>query len=252
MVKSNSDLLDGLGVLKKLKYDIALEQVYESVQNPPKTVPYAKRDAVYNELQRMMKLGVITPVKGPTEWVNSIAIAYKSDGNIIICIDFKDLNKAIRREHYPTPILEDIAARMPKVQIFSRVDATSGYWQIKLSERASKLTTFNTPFGRFRYLVMPYGISSAPEIWQRAMVDEFGDLDGVEIAADDILIWGENHEQHDERLEIFLQKVSWGWSPSQSKKINVFCELFTISWSCDQRQRSWTHQWTFTIYHWDA
>ena len=72
LVKSNSDLLDGLGVLKKHKNDIALEQVYESVQNPPKTVPYAKRDAVYNELQRMMKLGVITSVKEPTERVNQM------------------------------------------------------------------------------------------------------------------------------------------------------------------------------------
>ena len=127
MVESNSDLLDGFGVLKKHKYDKVLEQVYESVQNPPKTVPYAKRDAVYNELQRMMKLGVVTSVKEPTEWVNSMAIAHKSDGNIRICIDPKDLNKAIRHEHYPMATLDDIAARMPKAQFFSRVDASSGY-----------------------------------------------------------------------------------------------------------------------------
>ena len=207
MVESNSDLLDGFGVLKKHKYDKVLERVYESVQNPPKTVPYAKRDAVYNELQRMMKLGVVTSVKEPTEWVNSMAIAHKSDGNIRICIDPKDLNKAIRHEHYPMATLEDIAARIPKTQFFSRVDASNGYWQIKLSERASKLTTFNTPFGKFHFLVMPFGMSSASEIWHRAMVDEFGYLDGVEIAADDILIWGENHEQHDERLEKFFK----GW-----------------------------------------
>ena len=170
-------------------------------QTCQKTVLYGKRDAVYNELQRMMKLGVITSVKEPTVWVNSMAIVYKSDGNIRICIDPKYLNKAIRREHYSMATLEDIAARMPKAQIFSRVDATSGYWKIKLSEHASKLITINTTFGRFCYLVMHFRISSASEIWQRAMVDEFGDLDGVEIAANDILIWGENHEQHDERLK---------------------------------------------------
>ena len=75
----------------------------------------------------MMKLGVIMSVKEPIEWVNSMAIAYKSDGNIRICIDAKDLNKAIRRGHYRMSTLEDIAARMPKVQFFSRVSATSGY-----------------------------------------------------------------------------------------------------------------------------
>ena len=207
LVEGNSDLMDGLGQLAHHQYDIRLSHDYESAQNPPRTVPYAKRDAVHAELQRMCKLNVITPVKEPTEWINSMAVAYKSDGSLRICIDPADLNRAIRREHYPMQTLEDVVSRMPDAKVFSKVDAKSGYWQLRLSKESSLMTTFNTPFGRFRYLVLPFGISSASEIWQRAMIDEFGDLEGVEVMVDDFLIWGENDEQHDARLEKYMHRL---------------------------------------------
>ena len=119
-------------------------------QNPPQNVPYAKRDALKAELMRMCELNVLAPVQEPTEWVNSMAIAYKANGSLRICIDPKYLNCAIHTEHYPMQTLEDIVSRMPKVKIFTKVDAKSGYWQLRLPKRSSMLTTFNTPFGRFR------------------------------------------------------------------------------------------------------
>ena len=207
LVDQNSDVMEGLGQLKRHEYDIWLSGGYESAQNPPRNVPYAKRDAVRAELQRMCELKVITPVKEPTEWINSMAIAYKADGSLRICIDPADLNRAIRREHYPMQTLEDVVSRMPEAKVFTKVDAKSGYWQLRLSKKSSMMTTFNMPFGRFCYLVLPFGISSASEIWQRAMINEFGDLEGVEVIVDDFLIWGENDEQHDTRLEKFLERL---------------------------------------------
>ena len=72
--------------------------------------------------------------------------------------------------------------------VFSCIDASSGCWQIPLDEESSYLTTYNTPFGRYRYLCMPFGISSASEIWQRSMEEEFGDIEGAEIIVDDLVV----------------------------------------------------------------
>ena len=75
-----------------------------------------------------------------------------------------------------------------------------GYFQIKLSERSSMLTTFNTPFGRYRYLRLPMGLKSASDIYQRKMVEFFGNIDGVEMVVNDILVHGTTLAEHNDRL----------------------------------------------------
>ena len=155
----------------------------------------------------MENIGVIKKVTEPARWVSSMIPVSKSNGEIRVCLDPRELNQAIQRQHYPMPSIEDVTARMPNAKVFSKFDATSGYWQLKLTDESSLLTTFNTPFGRNKYVRLPFGINSAGEIWQRAMIEEFGDIEGVEIVVDDFLIWGENVAQHDERLEKFLNRV---------------------------------------------
>ena len=124
-----SDLLDGLGSLHGHKYTIAIRENAQPKQNPPRSIPYKLRDKVKAELQRMQDMGVIKPVSEPTDWVNSMTIVRKPDGAVRICLDPRDLNEAIRREHFPMRTFEDISARMPKAQFFllSKFDATSGY-----------------------------------------------------------------------------------------------------------------------------
>ena len=206
LIEKNEDLF-GLGRLRRHEYDIKLRNDVQPVKNPPRTIPHKLRDEIQKELQRMEQLGVIARVNEPTEWVNSMTYVRKPSGAVRICLDPRNLNEAIQREHYPMPTFEQVAARMPNASTFSKFDATSGYWQLPLTERSSVLTTFNTPFGRYRYKVLPFGVSSASEIWQRAMMEEFGQLEGVEVVADDVLVWGECKEQHDERLGKFFEKV---------------------------------------------
>ena len=110
-------------------------------------------------------------------------IAVRRPGKLRLCIDPKDLNKAINRPHYPLPTIEDI---LPKV-FFVR-DAQKGFWQIELDELSSFLTTFWTPFGRYRWVRMPFGISSATE--ERRQHEVLEDLNGVDVTADDILVYG--------------------------------------------------------------
>ncbi len=107
--------------------------------------------------------------------------------------------------------VEEIAAQLNGAHVFSTLDASSGFWHVKLDENSSKLTTFNTPFGRhsIRFLRMPFGINSASEVFQKRMSQAFEDIDGVEVIAivDDILIWGKDEAEHNDRLKQVLERV---------------------------------------------
>ena len=126
---------------------------------------------------------------------------------IHICVDLKALNKAVKREHYALPILEDIAPRLIGSTVFSSLDAASGFWQIPLAEESQMLTTFIMPFRRFAFKRFPFGINSAPEIFQREMVVLFEGHEGVEVIMEDILIHGKDIKEHDEMLNKVLETI---------------------------------------------
>ena len=136
-----------------------------------------------------------------------MVVVLKKNGKVRICIDPCDLNEAILREHHPMNSIEDIATRLQDSAVYSVLDANSGYFQIKLTERSSELTTFNTPFGRYRYLRLPMGIRCAAEVFQRQMSTALSDIEGVEIVVDDILVHGRNQKEHDERLIKVLERA---------------------------------------------
>ncbi|CAB3992300.1 Hypothetical predicted protein [Paramuricea clavata] len=157
--------------------------------------------------RRYGKKGVVEKVDGPTEWVNSTVIIEKPNSDKLrICLDPRPLNEAIKREHFKMPTIEEITTRVAGARVFSKLDANHGYWQILLDEESRLLTTFNTPFGRYCYKRMPFGITSAQEVFQKRMCQSFGDLEGVETDVDDILVWGATVEEHDERLMNTLQR----------------------------------------------
>lgn len=93
----------------------------------------------------------------------------KKTGKVRICVDLKKLNEAVRRERFILPTLEDIAPKLVGARVFSTLDASSEFWQIPLEASCTKLTTFITPVGRFCFRCLPFGITSAPEIFQREM-----------------------------------------------------------------------------------
>ena len=86
--------------------------------------------------------------------------------------------------------MDDVTSPITKAKGFCVIHAKSGFCQVKLSESSSYYTSFNTPFGRFRWLRMPFGITSAPEVWQRKMNDSIEGLRGVEVLADDFYCVG--------------------------------------------------------------
>ena len=104
----------------------------------------------------MEKRGVIRKVEVPIDWVNSMAIVEKPDGSLLIFLDPRHLNKAIKREHFQLPTIEHITTRMANAKWFTKLHANRGYWQIPLDEESQLLTTFSAPFGRFCYQVTPF------------------------------------------------------------------------------------------------
>jgi len=110
----------------------------------------------------MEALQVIAKVTEPIDWVNSIATPEtQRTGALRVCLDLRDFNCAVKREHYPLRTLEELTLMLSGARYFSVLDATSGWWQIKLDEESSFLTTFNTPFGRYRFTRIPFRIHFA-------------------------------------------------------------------------------------------
>ena len=99
-------------------------------------------------------------------------------------------NKFVQREHYQLPTIEEIATRLHGAKLFSVLDVRHGFWHVALDEASSLLTTFNTPFGRYRWRRMPFGLSSASEVFQRKMHEVIEGLQGVEVIADDFIVVG--------------------------------------------------------------
>ncbi|KAF7648890.1 hypothetical protein LDENG_00150500 [Lucifuga dentata] len=155
----------------------------------------------------MVDDGFITKVEQPTEWVSSM-VAVVQDGKIRICIDPSDLNKVIKREHYPMHTIEQVVSFMPGAKVFSVLDAKSGFLQIELDEASSFLTTFNTPVGRFRWLRLPFGIKCAPEIFQRIMDGMLEGISGATAIMNDILIAAPTVEMHDDILRKVVERAT--------------------------------------------
>lgn len=155
---------------------------------------------------------MITREEEPTDWVSSLVVTEKPNGKLRACIDPQHLNKALKISHHPPPVIEDILPELADVKVFSKADFKDGFLQIQLDQESSKLTTFQTPWGRYRYLRMPSGISPAPECFQQKLDQNLEGLEGIYKVVDDILITGhgttkdEAVKNHDANLLKLLER----------------------------------------------
>ena len=205
--KSFPELFQGLGTLKgdyqiQLKPDAKPYALYTA-----RNVPIPLRTKVKQELARMKKLGVISKVQEPTCWCAGMVVVPKKSGEVRICVDLKPLNESVLRETHPLPGVDETLAKLTGATVMSKLDANSGFWQITLSKDSRELTTFITPFGRYCFNKLPFGISSAPEHFQKRMSTILDGLAGVLCLMDDILIFGKDQKEHDTRLTAALEKI---------------------------------------------
>lgn len=202
-----AQVFQGLGTFEE-EYDLKLKsEAKPFALTSPRRVPLPLFQKTRQELERMQALGVISPVTEPTTWCAPMVVVPKTSGAVRICVDFTELNRYVRREWHPIPAVEYTIGMLRGASTFSKLDANSGFWQIPLSEKSKEYTTFITPFGRFYFNRLPFGVSSAPEHFQRRMGQVLSGMEGVVCHMDDVLIWGATQAQHDERLRAVLKRV---------------------------------------------
>ena len=152
--------------------------------------PFAFREKLKAELDLLLSQRIIVPVMEPTEWCAPIVVTPKKDSERIrLCVDLSRLNRYVRRERYQSAIAAD------RAKVFTKLDALKGYHQCPLDESSQLLTTFITPFGRFKFLRAPYGILSISEHYNRRMDKAFTGLSGYRRVVNDVVIYDSDKEQ---------------------------------------------------------
>ena len=116
------EIFNGLGKLTE-EHHIHIKENETPVIHPPRKIPVASRERLKKELDNMERNGVIKKTEEPADWVNSLLLVEKRDGSLRICLDSRDLNKAIKREHYQLPTFDKIASRITGTRRFTKLDA---------------------------------------------------------------------------------------------------------------------------------
>ena len=221
ILKEYADVFTGIGTLPGPAYHIELKEDYTPVRNPPHSVPVGMQDAYKAELQRLQKEEVIIEVNHYTEWVNSVVPVQKPDGYIRLCIDPRNLNTAIKRNPYYMRTLDDILPQLSKAKVISMSDATSGYWHVPLDLASSLLTTFSTPYGKFRWLRLPFGLKIASDIFQERLDSVLVLVPNTAGIADDIIVFGENEIEHDASFIILCETARINGLKLNAKKLQL-------------------------------
>ena len=179
----------------------------------------------------MLQASVLLPVTEATPWINSFVLVEKKGNHgqvkLRICLDPTNLNKAVTREpyHFRTP--KDISHMLADACILTVCDCKKGYWHQTLDEASSYLTTFNTEVGRYRFAVMPFGITVAGDVFQQKLDECFGHIKNLIVIADDIMVIGKqhNHKDHDLAFTTLLQTA---------RKCNVKLNYDKLKFKCTE------------------
>ena len=170
------------------------------IQLPPRAIALSVLPKLKVELDQMEREGIIRPCPETTDWVHNLVIVSKKNGDIRLCLDPKNLNKYLIRSVHHTASWEDVSASFAKGEFFSTLDAKSGYWSKKLSADSQLLTAFNTPFKKYCFVRLPFGLSVSSEIFCEQMDKTLTGIPGTFPCADDVKIQGSTEERHDIHL----------------------------------------------------
>jgi hypothetical protein len=149
------------------------------------------------ELDSLEEQQIICKVTEPTAWVHPMVIAPKKDGGIRVCVDFTPLNAFIIRPTFETATPFQAVRSIPAgMRFFTVIDALKGYHQVPLDDESATMTTFFTPFGRYMYRRLPFGVCHAGDDYSRSVSDVFDDIPNCRRIIEDILIFSETYEEH--------------------------------------------------------
>ena len=217
---------EGLGTLQGYQARIHVDPKAQPKFCRARSVPYSLRDKVEKELTRLQEEGTLEPVE-MAEWAAPIVPVLKADKmKVRICGDFRvTVNPVSKLDSYPIPKVEDLFVVLEKGKAYTKLDLTSAYQQLPLDNESKNYVVINTHKGLFRYTRLPYGIASAPGIFQRVIDTVLQGIPGVVAYLDDILITGPTQEEHLAALEEVLKRLSKAGLRANLKK----CEFMKSS-----------------------
>ena len=213
---------EGLGHCVKTEAKFELKENATPVFKPKRNVPFSSMDAIEKELERLQKMDVIEKVDH-TDWASLTVYVKKKNNKIRVCADFSTgLNECLKDHNYPLPSAEDLFSKLNGGKIFSKIDLSDAYLQIKVNEECSKFLCINTHKGIFKLKRLPFGLKVAPALFQQVMDTMLAGLEFAMAYLDDILIKSKNMQEHKKHVrEVFKRIEEFGFRLSPEK-----CDFF--------------------------
>ena len=202
-----SEVFTGVGKLKNYVLKLHLNESVKPAAQKVRRIPFGLRDKVDAKLDELLNLDIIEQVEDtPTEWVSPLVVVPKSNNDIRICVDMRQANEAVIRERQPIPTIDEILYDLNGSTVFSKLDLKWGFHQIELEPQSRAITTFVTHRGLYRYKRLMFGITSAPEKYQKIIADVLMNCSGVVNICDDIIVHdqGQGIERHDANVRKVL------------------------------------------------
>nr|DAA65000.1 TPA_exp: gag-pol protein [Drosophila ananassae] len=190
---------------KGIEVKLSIDDTVRPVQQPLRRIPVALEDRVMEKLNEALSRDIIEPVTAPSSWISPIVLAFKENGDIRVCVDMRQANRAILRENYPLPTFDSFMTRLKKAKFFARLDLKDAYHQLALDKASREITTFITPEGLFRYKRLMFGVNSAPEIFQRLLEQMLSKVPNALNFIDDIIIFGATKSETDNTVKQVCQ-----------------------------------------------
>ncbi|WVZ49157.1 hypothetical protein U9M48_000534 [Paspalum notatum var. saurae] len=204
---------------------IPMEVDHKPTREPQRRLNNAMREVVKKKVLKLLHVGIILPVQD-SEWVSPVQVVPKKVGMTVVknqnnelipqrtvtgwqmCIDYRKLNTATRKDHFPLPFIDEMLERLANHSFFCYLDGYSGYHQIPIHPEDQSKTTFTCPYGTFAYRRMSFGLCNAPASFQRCMMAIFSDFieNIMEVFMDDFSVYGKSFDQCLENLEKVLQR----------------------------------------------
>ena len=199
-------VFEGLGKLKGYQLKLHQDDSIPPVAQPLRRIPFSRRQKVTEKLKQLEELDVIEKVNGPTSWINPLVAVEKPNGDIRICLDMRQANRAILREKHPVPTVEETLQEISEAKVFSKLDLNMAFHQIELHPDSRDVTTFAAPDGLYRYKRLFFGVNMATEKFQQLIWQILKDCPGAYNLHDDVRVVGRDHKEHDENLDRVMRK----------------------------------------------